>query len=121
MDATQQEFENTVEELGMKDEEILKLKTAIKEFQAELKELKSDREEHLEKVCLIQLEPANNETGLSRAQTVLRSGICITRQGTTDLIMVAFWVVVLIELDENNHPSNAATGFDAELCRQAIL
>lgn len=50
LDATQQEFENTVEELGQKDQELAKLKGLMRDMQSEIKELKSDREEHIEKV-----------------------------------------------------------------------
>lgn len=50
LDATQQEFENTVEELGAKDEDLIKLKGMLKDLQAELKELRSDKDEHVEKV-----------------------------------------------------------------------
>ena len=51
LDATQQEFENTVEELAQKDEELSKLKSLVRETQTELKEVKSDREERIAKVC----------------------------------------------------------------------
>ena len=50
LDATQQEFENTVEELGLKEEELNKLRNMMKDVQAEMKEMKSDGEENLEKV-----------------------------------------------------------------------
>ena len=51
LDATQQEFENTVEELAQKDEELSKLKSLVRETQTELKEVKSDREDRIAKVC----------------------------------------------------------------------
>eukprot|EP00112_Aurelia_sp_Birch-Aquarium-sp1_P004598 Seg1522.2 transcript_id=Seg1522.2/GoldUCD/mRNA.D3Y31 product="Major antigen" protein_id=Seg1522.2/GoldUCD/D3Y31 len=50
LDATQQEFENTMEELGMKEEELNKLRNLMKDVQAEIKEMKSDQEEHLDKI-----------------------------------------------------------------------